>query len=109
MSIRDAEQARQRQQTQREKKRSKEAEARPDALHRAVIFLLHAAKENNPDLADEAKHHISSLDSELANPEKLAEIEPAAPKATDDEPEAEEPPKPDTASKIRQSRRFQRS
>lgn len=111
MSIRDESKARQRQQDQRAARRSKEAEARPDTLHRAVVFLLRAATENNPDITEEAKHHITSLDAELANLEKVAEIEKpaaAAKTAVDSEDEAEAPKAPDTAKAIRQSKRFQR-
>lgn len=111
MSIRNAEEGRAKQQRQRAAKRDKEAEARPDTLHRAVIFLLRAAKENNPDLTEEATHHIDSLDAELAIPDKLVEIEKPSGKATaadEDDTETDEPKK-DTAKAIRQSRRFQRS
>ena len=113
MSIRDVEKARQRQDNQRAARRSKEAEARPDALHRAVVFLLRAAKENNPDMTEEATHHIATLDAELANLDVVAEIEkpPAAEPAANGTAadEKDDKPKPNTAQAIRQSSRFRRN
>ena len=82
MSIRDAEQARQiRQQTQREK--SEVRKPRPDRTPCTApssscctqpkrIIRIWRMKE----------HHISSLDSELANPECLPRSNPPHPKAT---------------------------
>lgn len=110
MSIRNAEEGRQRQQDERAEKRRKEAEARPDAMHRAVRFLLNAAVENNPDIADEARHHLETLDTEMANPDKVAELDKPAPVTPATNPAAPPPaempagPKPPRAS-----RRFSRT
>jgi len=98
--------------------RKLEAEARPDPIHRAVIFLLRQAMQNNRDCRNEAQDYIEVLDSSFAEPEKLAEIEnpPAAPQlpaenstagqdgesSTAAEPAAEAPPV------VKQSRRFRR-
>lgn len=113
MSIREAEIARNRQQKQRAERRGKEAEARPDAVHRAVVFLIKAAKENNPDLTEEANYHLATLDQELANMEKVNEIEkPAAagPARSDsDDEQAEVPKARNTAAEIKTSKRFRRA
>lgn len=85
------------------RRHSLEAEARPDAMHRAVHFLLHQAIMNNNDIGPEARHHLATLDSEMANAQKLAEIgeenKPADSPAADHSPAS--PPIPP-----RQSRRF---
>ncbi len=107
MSIRDEEaieKNREAQQQQRAARRSKEAEARPVAMHRAVLFLLRAAKENNPDLAEEANHYISTLDAELADANKVAEMDNSAPA----EASAPADKKPNTAATLKRSKRFQR-
>lgn len=112
MSIRDAEAGRKRQQAERASRRSKEAEARPDAVHRALIFLLKETKQNNPDASEEANHFIQLLDAELAaSPEKVKALESPAP--VEAEPDAEGNPdeaeKPNTAATVKRSRRFSRS
>ena len=53
---------------------SLEAQARPDAMHRAIHFLLHQAMINNQDIAPEARHHLATLDREMADNQKLIEI-----------------------------------
>lgn len=99
------------------KKATKEAKgmkARPDAMHRAVIFLLDQAKMNNRDITVEANQHIDTLDEELGNPKELAELKkPAKPGPAIVEtpataaPATEETPQ-DTAGLLRQSSRFTR-
>ncbi len=103
----DAE-ARQKRDEQLEAQRSREAAARPDAFHRAVIFILKAIRENNPDFTEEVAHHIATLDSELAVPARLVEIEKPAPAAKTESAAAAAPPAPDTAKILKQSRRFKR-
>lgn len=66
MSISDAEANRQRQDAEIAEKHSKEAEARPDAVHRALHFLLTQTMQNNPDTTREAKFHMETLDRELS-------------------------------------------
>jgi hypothetical protein len=65
---------------------SLEAQARPDAMHRAVHFLLHQAIVNNNDIGPEARHHLATLDREMADSQKLVEI--------GEEPEKEQPKVP---------------
>lgn len=95
-----------------DKKRDQEKKARPDALHRAVIFLLEQAKMNNRDFGPEADHHMKTLDNLLGDKTELqlaaksdtpakAETPSAAPDAPQDEP-------PNTAALLRQSSRFRR-
>jgi hypothetical protein len=96
-------------------KRSKEAKARPDAMHRAVRFLLEQAVLNNRDIKLEAEHHQEILDAELGNAKELEALKKAAPRPEvvkaapqeDGEPEAEVPAQ-DTAALLRQSSRFSR-
>lgn len=61
-----------------------EAQARPDSMHRAIHFLLHQAIVNNNDVGPEARHHLATLDREMADAQKLVEI--------GEEPEREQPP-----------------
>jgi hypothetical protein len=90
-------------------RRSKEAEARPDAMHRAVHFLLHQAMLNNNDIAPEARHHLATLDREMADSQKLVEIG-EKPETESDAPAASPADSaPAAASPVvvpRQSRRF---
>jgi hypothetical protein len=113
MSIKDAEEAKERQEQQRAERRGKEAQARPDPVHRAIVFLLRECMQNNPDAAVEAKHHLATLDKEFANPEKVLEIEhpPAPDPAATAGTAVNNPPAaaPDTAAAIRQSKRFKRN
>lgn len=119
MSIRDIEGGRRRQKKALDARQRKEAKARPDALHRAVIFLLREIKQNNRDTAPEVDHHIATLDKELGEPELIAELEappaaaaaaPIAPEPeTDEAPPEEQPAPPDTAAVLRQSTRFKRT
>lgn len=102
MSIRDAAEQ---QEQQTEARHEKEAAARPDLLHRAVIFLLKEVKQNNPDAGRECEHYKQLLDAELGNPELIAVTEgtPAAP------PETAGAPAPEgtaDSGRPRQSRRF---
>lgn len=89
----------------------KEAQARPDAVHRALIFLLKETRQNNPDQAREIEHHINTLDAELApgrNPAATAdEPDPTAAASGTTEP-ADETKAPDTAAALKTSKRFQR-
>jgi hypothetical protein len=112
MSIRNAEEGRERQEKQRAARREKEAHARPDVMHRAVIFLLKECMQNNPDVADEIRHHITALDEELADPDRVNELEPARP-ADKQIPETDQSPSgttsaTDTADAVRTSKRFRR-
>lgn len=93
-----------------DKKRAREKKARPDAMHRAVRFLLEQAKMNNRDITLEADHHMETLDAELGNKKELQatpikpEVEAAAaPAAEQHEQDAEEVP-----GQVRQSSRFRR-
>ncbi len=119
MSIRDAvTQNAELQQQRIDEKHSKEAEARPDPVHRAVHFLLQQIVLNNRDAKREADYHMRQLDEELAVPEKLDEI-PADPDPTVTATQAaapDEPPKPktrtastNTAETLKTSRRFRRT
>lgn len=117
MSIRDAEKNRIRQERQIAEKKLQEAEARPDVMHRALVFLLKEQAKNNRDTTGETRYYINALDSQLANPEKLAELEappvpavipPATQEAEEDNPASAQP---NTAEALRgapprQSRRF---
>lgn len=112
MSIRDAEEGRERQQKQRAARREKEATARPDVMHRAVIFLLKECKQNNPDVADEIAHHMKALDEELADGAAVNELEPE-PSADKEIAETDQSPSgttsaKDTADAVRTSKRFRR-
>jgi hypothetical protein len=114
MSIREtaAEEARQRQNQQIEARHSKEAEARPDAMHRAVVFCLRQIALNNRDASREVAHHIETLDKELGNPEKVAQLEPAPAGTPATASEGQQPATADAAppaNTIKTSRRFQRS
>lgn len=55
----------------------KEAEVRPDPIHRAVVFLLSQAALNNPDFAREAKYHLDLLDQKYspATPEQRQAVD----------------------------------
>ena len=77
MTIQDeqAEIDRERQEEQIAEQHKIEEEARPNAQHRALVFLLKQAKMNNRDCRQEADYHIANLDREGAVPEKLAELE----------------------------------
>lgn len=112
MSIKDDEAGRERQEAQAAERRRKEAEVRPDSLHRAVDFLLRQQALNNPDTVREARHHIETLDSELSEGANPDSADPAAdPLANPDDtqgPAADEAAAPDTAAMLRTSRRFQR-
>lgn len=69
MSIRNAKQSQlnaAKQQAAIDEQHAKEAHVRPDALHRAVVFLLKQAALNNPDFAKEATHHLETLDRKLS-------------------------------------------
>jgi hypothetical protein len=100
--------------TAKDKKKAKEEKARPDAMHRAVRFLLEQAKLNNRDITTEADLHMQILDDEFGNPKELQALKtpqgpvevhaPPAPPAETPQPEAQ-----DTAALLRQSGRFRRS
>lgn len=97
-----------------DKKRAKEKKARPDAMHRAVRFLLEQATMNNRDIKAEADYHLEVLDAELGNSKELdaakkpkPEMVKTAPPETADEDTSKEPA-PDTAAVLRQSSRFSR-
>lgn len=112
MSIRNAEEGRERQEKQRAARRDKEAHARPDVMHRAVIFLLKECRQNNPDVANEIDHHIKALDEELADPTAVKELEPEQP-ADKEMQETDQSPSgttsaTDTADAVRTSKRFRR-
>jgi hypothetical protein len=115
MSIRSVDEGRKRQQSERTARRNREAEARPDSMHRAIVFLLRETMQNNPDCAEEARHYLAILDKELAVPDKVAEIEaPPVPaengnagESGDAGENAEQKAAPDTATAVRRSRRFQ--
>src|SRR6266702_5927798 len=94
-----AEANRKKQHAQREERRTKEAQFRPDVLHRAVHFLLTQQAVNMPDTTEEAQHHMGALDAELATRD-----EPADPGPGDDAAGPADPPAP----AARQSRRFER-
>lgn len=115
MSIRDDNKTELAAQTQRAliaERRLKEAGARPDTLHRAVVFLLKEIAVNNRDLKVEATYFIETLDKEKANPEKLAEVETPAVDQLD--PAADPQPEPvkenaiAMAAKAKRSKRFDR-
>lgn len=119
MSIREKDEAvnAERQQQQIDELHSKEAEARPDAVHRAVVFLLDQCKLNNRDASREANYHLRTLDEKLAIPEKLEEIEglelpdPVETAKTAAEPTPARTRKrgaADTAALLKTSKRFQR-
>jgi hypothetical protein len=104
MSIKNADD-RERQERQIAGRRSKEAQARPDAVHRAVHFLLQQTALNNRDTTPEVNYHIETLDRELANPEALEEVNQIPAAVSAEEP----PPAPAPAAPIKVSRRFRRS
>ena len=119
MSIRDAVTKNAELQQQRiDEKHEKEIAARPDAMHRAVHFLLQQIVLNNRDAKREADFHMRQLDEELAVPEKIEEI-PPDPDPTETAAEAaapDAPPTPkvrtastDTAGSLRTSKRFRRN
>jgi hypothetical protein len=89
---------------------TKEAETRPEPLHRAVRFLLQEAIQNNRDCRPAAEHHLRILDKEYGDTEKLAELEPSpkpvAVPAAETAPAAENENQP--RPPVRPSRRFQR-
>jgi hypothetical protein len=97
------------------KKAQKEEKARPDAMHRAVRFLLEQAKMNNRDITIEADQHIQVLDDELGNPKELEALKksaPAGPVEVQAPPPPADTPQPeaqDSAALLRQSGRFRRS
>ena len=124
MSIQNAETAREKQEQRIAEKHTKEADARPDPMHRAVHFLLLQAKANNRDCAREANYHIQSLDETLGEPQKLEEVGEAIPEpnpvATAAESAAEDTTAaqqsraaatrpPNTAKALRTSSRFKRT
>jgi hypothetical protein len=122
MSIRDAaETNREKQEARTAERHTKEADARPDAMHRAVHFLLIQAKANNRDCTREANHHIATLDAEYGEPQKLDEVGEALPEANpvataaeaaEPIPAAAAPARrnapTDTAKALRTSKRFRR-
>lgn len=65
MSIQDAEVNRQKQESKIAARRNREAEARPDAVHRALIFILKEVAQNNPDSKVEADFYVSELDQQM--------------------------------------------
>lgn len=115
MSIRnDSEKNRKKLESQRDERRHKEAEARPESMHRAVHFILNQIIENNRDARPEAEYLMRTLDEEFGNPEVLnkpavieqpqqEEAEETASGAPDSSPTA-------IAAQVRrQSSRFRRS
>lgn len=100
MSISDVEVNRERQQKKLADRREKEAAVRPDALHRAVLFLLKECAQNNPD----AKHEVEFLAHEVDQQMKTG------PDEADDEPGKDDPAaSPDGEHKVPVSKRFRKS
>lgn len=88
-----------------EDRRERERAARPDAIHRAIHFLMQQIVQNNRDATPEARHHMETLDRELGNPEALAEQEPQPAAAASTSTGNTEQP----AAPIKVSKRFRRS
>ena len=118
MTIHDeqAENDKARQEESRRAIEDKQAAARPDAMHRAIIFLLKEAKLMNRDATREADRHITALDDALGtDPAKVEEAEAAAsatvapiPTKTNTSGPAQPPATP-TADGLRTSQRFKRN
>lgn len=71
-----AAEGRERQEKDRQATADREAKARPDPMHRALVFLLRQAELTNRDVKREARQHIADLDAmpELgADPEAIKE------------------------------------
>jgi hypothetical protein len=109
MSIKDkAEEARQNQQERIAERRSKEAQARPQTIHRAVVYLLRQMAINNRDTRQEANYLITALDNELADAQKVAEIE-TPPPAVNTSAAGDAPDPPNVAKLLKASKRFKRT
>lgn len=96
-----------------DKRRAREKKARPDAMHRAVRFLLEQATMNNRDIKPEADHHMEVLDAELGNSKELEAAKKPKPEvvstpAPEDQNKEDAQPQTDTAAVLRQSSRFSR-
>jgi len=88
---------------------AKEAAARPNLLHRAVVFLLRETAANNRDTKREADYYIESLDKELADADALQAAEASAAEAANVPPNnAGEANQFDTARTVGQSSRFRK-
>lgn len=100
------EEGRDRQENERAARRRREADIRPDPVHRALLFLLKEVMQNNPDASVEAKYHLATLDEEFVDKAKLTELE-------EDEPAKIDPgtgePAANPTHPIKQSRRFRRT
>jgi hypothetical protein len=80
MSIRNDPAAALKQTEKIEERHQAEAEVRPDAQHRALIFLLKQAMQNNRDCSREAKFHIRELDALLCpDPSKVEDLDTVSP------------------------------
>ena len=100
MSIADVEVNRERQQKILADRRSKEAKARPDAIHRAVLFLLKETAQNNPD----AKHEVEFLAREVDHQMQESDDQPI-----DDNPAAsDDPSSPNKDPHVKVSKRFRK-
>lgn len=109
MSIKNAAaEAAQRQQEQIDAQHQRERQARPNAMHRAVVFLLRQASLNNRDSKREADHHIATLDNAMADKEALETVEAPSPANAAPLPVNDAPPPPaaNTAAAAKKSRRF---
>ncbi len=80
------------QQAQRAEQRAKEAEIRPEALHRAIHFLLQQQMINMPDTTEDARYHMAVLDSQLSADAKTAAADIA--ETTERPPEEDDPEEP---------------
>lgn len=118
MSIQDrAQEARQRQEAERQELARKESKARPDPMHRAMVFVLKQAALMNRDAAREAHQHIAALDAapELeADPAAIAEVEaPQIPGANPPQPTntsgSQSEPATPTAQTLKTSKRFRKN
>ena len=97
------------------KRKEEEKKARPDAMHRAIRFLLEQAKMNNRDITTEADEHMQTLDELLGDKKELSRIKTPAPaNAVEMQAppaavaETAQPEVQDTAALLRQSGRFRR-
>ena len=99
MSISDADVNRERQEKKIADRHEKEAATRPDAVHRALLFILKEIAQNNPDAKNEAEFFVSELDQQLADPDSIDAAESESIETTS-------PATPDPAAPT--SRRFRR-
>jgi len=101
------------QQARIDEKHQREAEARPEPMHRAVHFLLQQAIQHDRDCTKEAEFHLKTLDEAFGQKEQIAQLERQAEESpvetaeqatpTNETPETEKKPE---ENPVTRSRRF---